>query len=79
MSIFAEFERDIHRERTIAGIKRAKAAGKTWSRRVSPAIEATVKAHLALGTGILKTARLAGTSSSVVQRIKEEMRTQPGV
>ena len=70
---FAEFERELIRERVKAGLSRAKAKGKRLGRkRVSPKIEETVRQLLSSGKGILKVAREAGVGVSVVQRIKAE-------
>lgn len=71
MGVFAEFERAMIVERVKAGLARAKSEGKQLGR---PAIgadkEAAVRGLLRDGTGILKTARLAGVGVSSVQRIK---------
>ena len=65
---FAEFERELIRERVKAGLSRAKAKGKRLGRkRVSPKIEETVRQLLSSGKGILKVAREAGVGVSVVQ------------
>jgi hypothetical protein len=42
---------------------------------VDSKIERRVKAQLAMGTGILKTARMVGVGTGTVQRIKREMTT----
>jgi DNA invertase Pin-like site-specific DNA recombinase len=74
MGVFAEFERAMIRERVNAGIARARAKGQRFGRpRVEPEIEAYVRSQLRKGTGILKTARLAGIGSGTVQRIRAEM------
>jgi DNA invertase Pin-like site-specific DNA recombinase len=71
---FGEFERSMIRERVVAGMRRAVAAGKRIGR---PTTDATLldraKVELAKGTGILKTARLVGLGTGTVQRIKKEM------
>ncbi len=70
--VFAEFERSMIVERVNAGLDRARAQGKTLGRpRTSK--EAEIRASLAAGSGILKTAKLCGVGSSAVQRIKAEM------
>jgi DNA invertase Pin-like site-specific DNA recombinase len=70
---FAEFERELIRERVKAGLSRAKAKGKRLGRkRVSPEIEETARQLLNTGKGILKVAREARVGVSVVQRIKTE-------
>jgi DNA invertase Pin-like site-specific DNA recombinase len=74
MGVFAEFERAMIRERVNAGLRRARAQGKTLGRpRVAPAVEAAVRASLKAGTGILKTAKTLGLGTRTVQRIKQEM------
>ena len=73
MGVFAEFERSIIRERVKSGMARAKAQGKRLGKPAVPdaKVEA-VKAELARGTGIVKTARLCGVGVYTVQRIKKE-------
>lgn len=71
--VFAEFERDMIRERIHAGLDRAKAQGKRLGRApVSRAVEDRVLALRKEGHGILKIANLAGCGSSTVQRILAE-------
>src|SRR5215472_9295684 len=79
LGVFAEFERSIIQERIAAGIARARAkgtrSGKAFGRpKLSPAREAAVRASLAAGTGIRKTARLCGAGNATVARIAAEMR-----
>ena len=67
-----------HVERIHAGIARArikgtqsgKPIGRPW---IDKRKEATIRAELAKGTGILKTARLCKVGTGTVQRIKREM------
>jgi DNA invertase Pin-like site-specific DNA recombinase len=78
LGVFAEFERSIIQERINAGIARARIVGTKSGRpigraKIDPTKEAAIRAMLAIGKGILKTARECGTGSSVVQRIKAEM------
>lgn len=71
--VFAEFERDMIRERIHAGLDRAKAQGKRLGRSpVSSTVEGRVLALRKEGHGILKIATLAGCGSSTVQRILAE-------
>ena len=71
MGVFSEFERAMIRERVNAGLSRAKANGKTLGRPKTEAKhEAAIRDTLKKGTGILKTAKLHGVGTSVVQRIK---------
>jgi DNA invertase Pin-like site-specific DNA recombinase len=75
LGVFAEFERSIIRERVIAGLNRARAQGKILGRPQTDAkTETAIRATLANGTGILKTAKIHGVGTSVVQRIKHESR-----
>ena len=77
LGVFAEFERAIIQEQIHAGIARAREkgtkSGKPIGRaRIDAAREAAIRAALASGKGILKTARECGTGTSVVQRSKAE-------
>lgn len=73
LGVFAEFERCIIGERIKAGIARARASGKVLGRpKVPKETEAAVRATLATGTGIVKTARLHCVGVSVVQRLKSD-------
>jgi DNA invertase Pin-like site-specific DNA recombinase len=79
LGVFAEFERSLIHERITAGIARARAegtrSGKAFGRpKLAPEREAAVRASLAAGTGIRKTARLVGTGNATVARIAAEMR-----
>lgn len=74
MGVFAEFEREMIRERVNSGIERARTNGTRSGRAIgrpaaSEALEARIRALRAEGHGILKIAKLAGSSSSVVQRV----------
>jgi DNA invertase Pin-like site-specific DNA recombinase len=85
---FAEFERSMIRERVNAGLARAKDALKRNGKFVSKAgivrtrlgrpgigteLERKVRAELAKGTGIVKTAKLVGVGNGTVHRIRPEM------
>jgi DNA invertase Pin-like site-specific DNA recombinase len=78
LGVFAKFERALITERVKAGIARARKrgtkSGKPFGRPQTPQrkIEA-IKAELAKGTGMLKTARLCGCGVSVVQKVKVQM------
>jgi DNA invertase Pin-like site-specific DNA recombinase len=79
LGVFAEFERSIIQERIAAGIARARAKGTRSGRafgrpKLAAEREAAVRASLAAGTGIRKTARLVGTGNATVARIAAEMR-----
>jgi DNA invertase Pin-like site-specific DNA recombinase len=74
MGVFAEFERAMIRERVKAGIARAKAKGQRFGRpRIEAEVEEYIRDQLRRGTGILRTARLAGVGSGTVQRVRAEM------
>jgi DNA invertase Pin-like site-specific DNA recombinase len=78
LGVFAEFERAIIQERIHAGLVRAREkgtkSGKPIGRaRIDATKEAAIRAALAGGKGVLKTAREFKTGTSVVQRIKSEM------
>jgi DNA invertase Pin-like site-specific DNA recombinase len=71
LSVFSDFERAMIVERTKAGLARARAQGRQIGRpKVADTLEAAVRASLAAGTGILKTARTVGCGVGTVQRIK---------
>ncbi len=69
--VFAEFEREIIRERVHAGLARARAKGKRLGRptTVTGATEQRIRKMLDAGTGKLKIARTLGIGTSTVQRI----------
>ena len=74
---FAEFEREMIRQRINAGIARAKAAGKRFGRpRTESEIETAIRRDLEAGEiGMLKIAAKHGVGSGTVQRIAKEMRS----
>jgi DNA invertase Pin-like site-specific DNA recombinase len=70
LGVFAELERELIRERVLAGMARARSQGKHLGRpRVDADVEAAIRATLAGGTGIVRTARLHGVGVGTVQRI----------
>ena len=78
LGVFAEFEREIIRERINAGMDRARKKGTKSGRAIgrptiSKAKSEQIRAELAKGTGILKTAILLKAGAAVVHRIKREM------
>ena len=75
LGVFAEFERAMIVERVRAGVSRKRAEqGGRWGRgRIDAAREAAVRAELARGTGVNKTARLCRVGGGTVQRIRNEM------
>jgi len=75
LSVFGEFERAMIVERVKAGLRRAVGQGKTLGRpKIDRKTEAAIRAALAAGNGILKTATMVGCGSGTVQRIRKEMR-----
>ena len=72
LGVFAEFERAMIISRVNAGLKRARANGKTLGRpKIDSRIEARIRKTLAKGDkGILKIAAEFGVGSGTVQRIK---------
>jgi DNA invertase Pin-like site-specific DNA recombinase len=74
LGVFAEFEREIIRERVNAGLDRARTSGKILGRPKTDAdTVARIKKMLQSGKGILKTAKVLGVGTGTVQRIKTEM------
>jgi DNA invertase Pin-like site-specific DNA recombinase len=68
--VFAEFERDMIRERIHAGLDRARSQGKRLGRApVASETEARIRELRAQGHGMLKIASTVGVGSSVVQRV----------
>ena len=74
-AVFGTLEREMIRERILAGLDRVRATGETKSGkavgrpRTSAAVEDRVRAALAAGKGIRKVAREVGVGVSVVQRL----------
>ena len=74
MGVFAEFEREMIRERVTAGMARAKAKGTKSGNpigrpMVGEDVEASIRALRRDGIGMLKIARTVGCGVSVVQRV----------
>src|SRR5437660_5243704 len=81
LGVFAEFEPSMIVQRVRAGIAKARASGtksgKAFGRpRIPAKKEAAVRASLAAGTGIRKTAKLVGVGNETVSRIKRELAAQ---
>jgi DNA invertase Pin-like site-specific DNA recombinase len=73
LSVFAEYERAILRERTVAGLRRAVMSGKRLGRpRLAEKKEIAVRASLARGNGVVKTAKMLGVGVGTILRIKNE-------
>ena len=80
MGVLAEFERSMIHSRIHAGTARARIdprkGAKAFGRpRVSAEVETVVRAHLASGVGICKTACTLGNGVGTVQRLKHGMVT----
>lgn len=74
LGVFAEFEREMIRERVLAGIDRARARGKRLGRPPIPDKQAqAVRAALAQGMGIRATARATGAALTTVARIRRAL------
>lgn len=73
ISAVAEFERDLLIERTQAGLRRAKAEGKTFGRpsALTEAQRATVLDRLNAGVSIAQIAREMRTSRQTIMRVRE--------
>lgn len=75
LAAISEFERDLIRERVVAGMQRAKAQGKHVGRQRIPAKkERRIHALLDEGYGKLRVARMVGVGTGTVQRIALELR-----
>ena len=71
--VFAQFEREMLRERVFAGLARARAQGKVIGRpKVKPAVERKILENRAQGVGMLKIGRLLGVGTATVQRVVKE-------
>jgi DNA invertase Pin-like site-specific DNA recombinase len=74
MSVFSEFERAMIVERVKSGLSRARSQGKRLGRRpVSADVVDRIRAQLATGAGILRTAKTVGVGTGTVHRVKREM------
>ena len=72
LGVFAEFERAVIRERVIAGLSRAKAAGTKLGRKpIEEAKASEIKALLARGQGVRKIARTLRVGVGTVLRIRD--------
>lgn len=78
IAAFASFERDIIRERVIAGVRRAQAAGKHCGR---PRVDLELRPAVAMlkeGRGLREVAKILGVSRSTLRRRLQEAGTWPG-
>ena len=70
MGVFAEFEREMIRERVCAGLEKARANGKRLGRPTVPAsVEHSIRAARQTGKGQLAIARELGVGVSTVRRV----------
>lgn len=69
----AEFERDLLRERTIAGVARARAAGKTPGRpsRLTDAQRSAIVERLARGETVYSLAKAFGVDRRIIHRVRD--------
>jgi DNA invertase Pin-like site-specific DNA recombinase len=73
MGVFAEFEREIGRERTKEGLARARAQGKTLGRpKIPDAVIAEIKHAQANGESMRKAAMRLGVSVGSVHKVYQE-------
>src|SRR6185369_8844274 len=73
LGVFSEFERAMIQDRVRAGLRKARAEGKTLGRpRVDAKTEAAIRAKLKAGVGMTRAARDLGVGVSTVVRVKAE-------
>ena len=79
MGVFAEFEREMIRDRVKAGLLRARAEGKILGRpKISASTEAAILKARSDGKGMLAIAREVGVGSGTVQRVlRQSSRGRP--
>jgi DNA invertase Pin-like site-specific DNA recombinase len=74
LGVFSEFERAMIVERVKAGLSRARSQGKQLGRRpVSHDVVERIRAQLATGSGILKTAKTLGVGTGTVHKVRRAM------
>ena len=72
--VFAEFEREMIRERVLAGQARARASGVRFGRPTIPADKAAaIVADLKAGVGVVKLAKLHRVGVGTVQKLKAKL------
>ena len=77
LGVFAELEREMIVARVNAGMARAKVSGTRSGRAIGRPRRATdeaIRAQLAKGQGILKTAKMLGCGAGTVQRVAKAIR-----
>ena len=73
LGVFSEFERAMIQDRVRAGLRKARAEGKTLGRpKVNAKIEAAIRAKLKAGVGMTRAARDLGVGVSTVVRVRAE-------
>lgn len=74
LSVFAEFEREMIRERVVAGLERTKSKGTRLGRpKLDYSVRRKIEIAMRKGKGIRPTARALGVSTTTVMKIKSEM------
>lgn len=74
LSVFAEFEREMIRERVVAGLERTKSKGTRLGRpKLDYSVRRKIEIAMRKGKGIRPTARALGVSTTTVMKIKAEM------
>jgi len=74
LSVFAEFEREMIRERVVAGLERTKSKGTRLGRpKLDYSVRRKIELAMRKGKGIRPTARALGVSTTTVMKIKSEM------
>ena len=77
LGVFAEFERSVIRERVIAGLSRARAAGTKLGRKpIDPAKAAKICTRLSAGDGVRRIARDLRVGVGTVLRIRDTEKTK---
>jgi DNA invertase Pin-like site-specific DNA recombinase len=71
LGVFSEFERSMIRDRVMAGLDRARSAGKRLGRpRTTPFTVRRIRAALDEGRGVRETARLLKVSAATVSEVR---------
>jgi len=74
LGVFSEFERAMIQDRVRAGLRKARAEGKTLGRpKVNAKIKAAIRAKLKAGVGMTRAACDLGVGVSTVVRVKAEI------
>jgi DNA invertase Pin-like site-specific DNA recombinase len=75
---FAQFEKSMIQQRVHAGLKRARAQGKTLGRpKVNEATQAAIRRSLEQGIGVKRTAAALGCGIGTVIRVRNEAHQRP--